>query len=268
MPVRKDESGKRWVDMELIVPGTPEQVWQALATGPGYTAWFTPTTVEERVGGTIRFDFGENGQSAGEVTVWEPPFRFGYVERDWAKAAPPVETEVTVTARSGDRCHVRMVHSLVASTDEWDEQMEGFEAGWPGFFEVLRLYLSHSDGMKAAVASAMTSVKACPLDAWKQLIQALGLAGADVGQECVLRAPGQPSAIVERVEQGRRQRYVLLRLNRSAPGTALIGIWSAGEATNASMAFYFYGDDAEQRAAACEAGLRDWLGRTFTQAEA
>jgi len=46
-----------------------------------------------------------------------------------------------------------MVHSLFASTDDWDDQMEGFEDGWPSFFEVLRLYLSHFAGMEAAVAS-------------------------------------------------------------------------------------------------------------------
>lgn len=76
MPVKKDDTGKRWVEMELIAPGTPEQVWQAIATGPGYTVWFTPTTIEERIGGAIRFDMDPNGESKGEVTVWEPPLRF------------------------------------------------------------------------------------------------------------------------------------------------------------------------------------------------
>ena len=56
MPVKKDDSGRRWVEMEFLVPGTPEQVWQAIATGPGMSAWFTPTIVDERVGGAITFD--------------------------------------------------------------------------------------------------------------------------------------------------------------------------------------------------------------------
>jgi hypothetical protein len=34
MPVKKDNSGRRWVEMEFLVPGTPEQVWHAIATGP------------------------------------------------------------------------------------------------------------------------------------------------------------------------------------------------------------------------------------------
>ena len=112
MPIKTDDTGKRWVEMELIVPGTPEQVWQAMATGPGNSAWFTKTRIDGRVGGAVDFDFGPNGASTGEVTIWEPPFRFGYVEREWSDGAPPVATEIIVTSRSGGRCVVRMVHSL------------------------------------------------------------------------------------------------------------------------------------------------------------
>lgn len=266
MPVKKDESGKRWVEMELIVPGSPEQVWQAMATGTGNTAWFTRTKIDGRVGGAIHFDFGPNGESRGEVTVWEPPLRFGYVERDWAEGAPPVATEITVTARSGDRCVVRMVHSLFASTDDWDDQMEGFEGGWPAFFEVLRLYLSHFAGMKAAVASAMTSVKAPQLEVWKQLTEGLGLAGANAGEAWITQTPEKLSGTVERMEQDGRQRYVLLRMDGPAPGIALIGTYGIGDATNVSTAFYLYGDDAGQRAAASEAAWRDWLGKTLKPA--
>lgn len=264
MPIKKDGSGKRWVEMELLLPGSPEQVWRAMATGPGYTAWFTPAAIEERVGGAIRFDMGENGESKGEVTVWEPPLRFGYIERDWAEGAPPLATEITVTARSGDRCVLRMVHSLFASTDDWDDQMEGFEGGWPAFFQVLRLYLSHFAGMKAAVAFAMTRVEAPHLDVWKQLTEGLGLAAASAGEEWATpQTPEELSGVVERVEQDGRQGYVLLRLTEPAAGAALIGTYGLGDAANASMALYFYGDDAEQRAAASQPGWRDWLGETF-----
>ncbi len=131
--------------------------------------------------------------------------RFGYVERDWSEGAPSLATEITVTARSGDRCVVRMVHSLFASTDDWDDQMEGFESGWPGFFEVLRLYLSHFADMKAAVAFAMTSIEAPQLNVWKRLTEGLGLAGANAGEERTAQQMPEPlSGTVERVEQNDR----------------------------------------------------------------
>ncbi len=42
MPVKIDDSGMRSVQAEVEVPGTPEEVWQAIATGPGVSAWFVP----------------------------------------------------------------------------------------------------------------------------------------------------------------------------------------------------------------------------------
>src|SRR3954447_19589055 len=64
------------LELEIEVPGTPEQVWEAIATGPGISSWIHPTTVEEREGGTFTFDMGTGPQS-GTVTAWEPPHRFG-----------------------------------------------------------------------------------------------------------------------------------------------------------------------------------------------
>lgn len=264
MPIKKDETGKRWVEMELLVPGTPEEVWQALATGPGNSAWFTKTVIDEHVGGRIHFDFGANGSSTGEVTVWEPPLRFGYVEREWSEGAPPIATEITVTSRSGGRCVVRMVHSLFASSDDWDDQLEGFESGWAGFFEVLRVYLAHFAGERGVCFLAMASTESSERTVWHRLTEKLGLAGANVGEERT--TPPQPESLsgtVERVHQDDKLRYIMLRLNMPGPGIALIATYRAGERTNASMAVYLYGDDAERRAAASEPKWRDWLGETF-----
>ena len=51
MSVQRDASGRRMVQAEVEVPGTPEEVWRAIATGPGISSWFVPTEIEERVGG-------------------------------------------------------------------------------------------------------------------------------------------------------------------------------------------------------------------------
>ena len=45
MPVKVDASGRRSVQAEAEVPGTPEEVWQAIATGPGISSWFVPTEI-------------------------------------------------------------------------------------------------------------------------------------------------------------------------------------------------------------------------------
>lgn len=269
MPIKKDDTGKRWVEMEFITPGTPEQVWQAMATGRGNTAWFTKATVDERVGGRMEFDMGAMGTQAAEVTAWEPPHRFGYVERDWSEGAPPVATEITITARSGDRCVVRMVHSLFSTSDDWDDQMEGFEKGWPAFFEVLRLYLTHFPGQRAASFMAMANVEGDHLAAWKRLLQALDLTGADAGETRVTAAePEALSGVIERIVQDQQQRYLVLKLGRPAPGVAIIGTYRAGPQVVASTTIYFYGDEAEDRASVSARRWREWLGARFATVSA
>jgi uncharacterized protein YndB with AHSA1/START domain len=263
MPIKKDGTGKRWVEMEFLVPGTPDEVWQAMATGAGNTAWFTRATIEERVGGALRFEFGPGMSSSGQVTMWEPPHQFGYVEREWNGDAPPVATEIVIAARSGGQCVVRMVHSLFSSSDEWDDQLEGFEGGWPGFFAVLRIYLGQFAGSKGASFQAMTSTEEEHLAVWARLIEGLGLAGANVGEQRSSPGPEGLSGTIEQVQQDRKVRSVLMRLVKPAPGVALVGTYGTAQAVNVSMSLFFYGEGAERAAAASETRWRAWLGEAF-----
>lgn len=263
MPIKKDKTGKRWVEVEWVVPGTPEQIWQAMATGPGNSAWFTKTTIEEHVGGALRFEFGADMSSNGEVTVWEPPQRFGYVEREWSDGAPPVATEITIESRSGGQCVVRMVHSLFASSDDWDDQMEGFESGWPGFFAVLRIYLTHFAGKQGRSFQAMATTEGDHVTIWKRLTEALDLTGANVGERRTTpQVPESLSGMIEQVHQDAKQRLVLMR--QDAPPTIMMaGIYGMGQNVNVSICLFSYGDDAEARSAASEGKWRTWLGKTF-----
>jgi uncharacterized protein YndB with AHSA1/START domain len=262
--------------MELLVPGTPGQVWSAMATGPGNAGWFVRGEIEPRVGGVFKLDFGQGAISTGEVTRWEPPFHFGYVERDWQPGAPPVATEITVTSRSGDQCIVRMVHSLFTSSDEWDTQVEGFEQGWPGFFAVLRLYLAHFAGAPAASFMVMTPAGDAPA-AWLRLGGALGFAGLNVGERgSTSSAPEKFSGVVEHVYQDAKLRFVAIRIEEPSPGIILAGTLGAstnlgdlelkaGMGPNATVSVnrYYYGDDAAARAGENESPWREWLARTF-----
>ena len=68
MSVKKEANGRRSVQVEVEVPGTPEQVWQAIATGPGVGAWFVPTEVDGRIGGTVTHHFGGGMDSVATIT--------------------------------------------------------------------------------------------------------------------------------------------------------------------------------------------------------
>ena len=261
MVLKKDGDSRR-VEMEFLVPGTPEQVWAAIATGPGMSAWFTPTTVDERVGGAIHFDFGDGQTSSGVITEWEPPRRLGYEEHGWSGDAPPVATEVVVTSHSGDRCVVRMVHSLFTDRDDWDDELESFETGWPGFFEVLRLYLREFAGQPASNALAATTHPGDVVQAWAALASALGVAGVDVGH--TFRSPADAprlGGVVERIQQSPQFRDVMVRLDEPSPGIAVLGGCVAGGQTRLMVSLYLYGEAAADTAESETPKWRAWMAQ-------
>lgn len=263
MSVIVDTSGRRAVQLEVEVPGTPEQVWHAIATGPGITAWFTRTEVDEREGGAVQFDLGGGQESRGQVTKWDPPRRFDYEERDWAPNAPPLATEITVEARDGGTCVIRMVHSLFASDDAWDDQLEGMAAGWPGFFEILRLYLREFAGQPSATVTAVGYPGASEEEAWQALTRTLGVSNAVQGQRPGTRRDADLppfDGVVHRVGLA-GHREVLLRLERPTTGAASIFTFTNEARVTTSVTLYLYGADAAAIALRDAPLWRAWMER-------
>ncbi|MCA8958339.1 MAG: SRPBCC domain-containing protein [Planctomycetes bacterium] len=244
MSVKKGADGRRSIQVEIEVPGTPEEVWEAIATGHGITSWFVPAEVEERDGNpvAVTLDFG-GMESRAVVTAWQPPNLFAREGSGWVPGSPPIATEFTVEAKSGGTCTVRVVQSLFASTDDWDGQLTGAEEGWPGIFQILRLYLTHFRGQRAAVMQFLAPVAGSPADAWAALTAALGLAHVRAGERMVAPA-GVPTlgGVLESV--GSTPFGALVRLDAPGPGTAAFGTIEFGDAVMASLMFYMYGEDA------------------------
>lgn len=155
-----EASGRRSVQVEFEVPGTPEEVWQALTTGPGISSWFVPTEVEERDGKPVamKYNFGPGVEIPSVVTASDKPRMFAQEAAGWTPDSPPMATAWRIEARSGGICIVRIVHSLLASTDDWDNQLEGAKSGWSGFLSILRIYLTHFRGKRSAIMQVMTPV--------------------------------------------------------------------------------------------------------------
>jgi uncharacterized protein YndB with AHSA1/START domain len=265
MSVKKEASGRRSVQVEFEVPGTPEEVWQAIATGPGISSWFVPTEIEERDGKPVamKFKFGPGMEPRAALTAWDPPRRFAG-EGEVYGGSPPIATEWTVEARAGGVCLVRMVHSLFASTDEWDNQLEGAESGWSGFLRTLVVYLTHFRGQRSALEQLVYPAAGTEADAWETLTAALGVKGLRVGQRCTAPA-GVPalSGVVEYVNQNPYD--ALLRLDKPGPGIAALGAFSppGGGPTMAGMNFYMYGDQAAATVARVTPLWQAWLQELF-----
>src|SRR5581483_4090676 len=121
MSVKKEASGRRSVQVEVEVPGTPEEVWQAIATGPGISSWMVPAEFEVRDGKpvAVKMTFGPGMDVRWPLTAWDPPRKW-IAQSDGFQGSPPFANEWSVEARGGGTCIVRIVQSLFVSTDDWD----------------------------------------------------------------------------------------------------------------------------------------------------
>jgi uncharacterized protein YndB with AHSA1/START domain len=269
MSAKKEPSGRRSVQVEVEVPGTPEQVWQAIASGPGISAWFVPTKLDGRVGGTIALDFGGGMVSTAAITEWKPPHRFVAEDRTWLQGGPPVATEWTVEAKSGGTCIVRVVHSLFASTDEWDGQLEGTEHGWPGYFRVLRHYLEHHRGEASASFVLMAPAADGAAALWDTMSQALGAPSPRVGQRLrVEAADGAAIAgTVQAVDHVPQGHGVMVVVQEPAPGVVLASAMECMGMRMATLQAFYYGPRAAA-AAAQQESWQQWLFGLFPPVEA
>ena len=59
------------MELAFELPGTPEQVWAAIATSNGMSSWFMPTELEEREGGSLLMHMGPEEMPA-TITGWAP----------------------------------------------------------------------------------------------------------------------------------------------------------------------------------------------------
>jgi uncharacterized protein YndB with AHSA1/START domain len=263
MSVKKEASGRRSIAVEVEVPGTPEEVWQAIASGPGISSWFVPTTFEESDGKPVAVmaNFGPGMVSRSAVTAWNPPRTFAAQGEGWA-GSPPIATEWSVEARAGGVCLVRVVHSLFASTDDWDDQLEATESGWPGFFRTLRIYLTHFRGQRSTLMQFMAPVAGTEAEAWEALTTAFGLKGASVGQHWT--SPAGAPALGGVVEYLSRSPYdALLRLDQPGPGVAALGAFAMGGQSMVALSFYHYGDQASATAARETPLWQAWIEARF-----
>lgn len=256
MSIKVDPNGRRSVQSEAIVPGSPEQVWQAIATGPGVSSWFVPCRIEEQVGGKIVASFGPGMDSEATITAWNPPHGFDAEGSEMAPGAPIMATEWRIEAVSGGSCRVRVVHSWFAETDEWDGQFEGTEHGWPAFFRDLALYLVHFFGQPSATFQLMAMSTDAQDQVWARLSSQIGF--GNVGSTVSSTSPAV-SGVVEYVGPDHHPECLIRMENGIAHFLAI----PMGGMTCISIRFFFFGEGAAEAATSQEAVWNAWIAEHF-----
>jgi uncharacterized protein YndB with AHSA1/START domain len=255
MGVQTDLFGRRFVQVTAAVPGTREQVWQAISTGAGISAWFVPAEVEEREGGKVVFHFGPGMDSVSTATEWEPLERFVAEHVDPGPGEPPMVTEWAMEEGADGGCVVRVEHSVQTESTQWDGYLESVEAGWPGFFCILRLYLTHFPGWQSKSFLVMGSA-AGEEEAWKAMVAGLGVSG-----ETWQSALG--SGVVEETQLGGHAHSMVLRMVEPAPGLISAGAFPMRPKVGVMVSAYLYGDGAAEGAARLEPLWSEWMKQNF-----
>jgi len=242
---------RRSAQHEVEVPGTPEQVWEAIATGPGISAWFVPTEVDGRPGGGAVFHLLDDLDQTGAITAWEPPTRFGYEERWPGEDDVTLATEFLVEARAGGTCVVRVVSTF--SADGFDEALDDLDSGWPAFLDNLRLYLTHFRGQPAAAVLVTRDASASKSTAWAELTAALEVDAPAAG-ETVASAAAPLAGTVERV--GDDELHV-----RNDDAVVNVSVFSWDDRTVTAVRVTRFGPDAKQEAERDRGAWTAWLER-------
>ena len=140
------------VRKEIEVDASPEAIWEAIATGPGIDGWFVGghNQVEGRLGGTVRYDFGEDSGDS-TITAWDPPTHFAHAG-DPAPDGSLHAFEYVIEARGGGRALVRIVHSGFLA-DDWEAEYDALNEGDFMYLHLLAQYVTHFRGRRPGLVS-------------------------------------------------------------------------------------------------------------------
>jgi uncharacterized protein YndB with AHSA1/START domain len=157
---------------EVELDATAEQVWQAIATGPGIDSWYMGRS-EVEPGQAVRTVFG-GYRAESTVTAWDPLERLAYHTGE-APDGRYLAYEFLVEGRERGSTVLRMVVSGFLPGDDWGEEYEAMTKGGALFFGTLVEYLTHFAGRTATPVTVFGPPVADWDSAWAVVHRELGL---------------------------------------------------------------------------------------------
>lgn len=180
---------------EITLDATPEQVWEAIATGPGVDSWFMGRTeIEPGEGGRRRLDMSDamGFVQRSTITAWDPGKRLAF--REDSQDGTFTAVEYLLAGRDGGSTVLRFVHSGILG-DDWEAEYDGLKAGDRMYLDQLATYLKHFPGRHATrnlflVGPAVPDTE----HVWSRFATALALTGdITLGAPVRLTVPGLPA---------------------------------------------------------------------------
>jgi uncharacterized protein YndB with AHSA1/START domain len=135
---------------EAEVPAGPDEVWAAIATGPGIDSWFMGRN--EVTAATVRTVFGEYAPEL-EITQSDPAHRFAY-RSGQAPDGRFIAYEFLIEGRAGGSTVLRTVTSGFLPGEDWADEFEAMTLGGELYFRTLVEYLTYFAGRFATPVTA------------------------------------------------------------------------------------------------------------------
>jgi uncharacterized protein YndB with AHSA1/START domain len=159
---------------EFEIAATPDQVWDAIATGPGIDSWFMGRTeVDPGAGGMVRTAFAGYAPES-TVTAWDPSKRFAYHSGE-AEDGRFIAYEFLIEGRDKGSTVLRTVTSGFLPGDDWETEYDAMTKGGAMFLRTLVEYLTHFAGRTATPITAFGPPVSDWPQAWAALHEELGL---------------------------------------------------------------------------------------------
>lgn len=176
---------------EAVVEASVEEVWQAIATGPGIDSWFMGRSeVEPGPSGSVRTDLGGFVMDSA-VTAWDPPHRFAY--RGDGPGERFIAYEYLIEGREQSSTVLRVVASGFLPGDDWEAEFDAMTKGGAMYFRTLVAYLDHFPGRAGIPINLAGPPVTDWAAAWTALRGELGLsARPSLGDPVRVTLPGLP----------------------------------------------------------------------------
>ncbi|MCE6994300.1 SRPBCC domain-containing protein [Saccharothrix sp. S26] len=152
---------------------TPEEVWEAIATGPGLDSWFMGAN-DVRPGEAVRQVCFGGYEPTHTITAWEPGKQLAY-GGDKAPDGRFIAYEFLIEGRDRGSTVLRMVASGFLPGDDWEDEFEAMTAGGEMFWQTLVTYLRHFTGRTARPVTVVGPAVADWPAVWPKLGRKLGL---------------------------------------------------------------------------------------------
>jgi uncharacterized protein YndB with AHSA1/START domain len=167
--------GHHWEQRdEATVAASVEEVWSAIATGPGIDSWFMGRSeVEPGPDGAVHTAMGSFTMDS-EITGWEPLRRFAHRGSDGPDGRF-IAYEYLIEGRDQGSTVLRVVTSGFLPGDDWEGEFEAMRLGGALYFATLVEYLNNFAGRSGQPINISGPPVTDWPTAWAELHRALGL---------------------------------------------------------------------------------------------